>query len=124
MHRVQFVEALLTKLPGTFDNVTTERDRSVRMIDAKADAEFFHFVLCGEAAPVLATEGSMKLLHSSFNSYFSDSLEAEDRSHLHQSFALYLFSMLSSQADKQAIRYEEHPCRRCQFYPADLAAFV
>ena len=42
---VKFVEALLTKLPGTFDIVTAERDWGVGMIDcwfSTADAEFVH----------------------------------------------------------------------------------
>ena len=37
------VKALLAKLPGAFDEVTTERDRSVGMIKCRfstADAEF------------------------------------------------------------------------------------
>ena len=46
-HRVKGKITLLTKLPGTFDIVTPERDWSVGMIGcwfATADAEFFLFV--------------------------------------------------------------------------------
>ena len=43
-HRVKSEIALLTKLPGAFNKVTTERDRGVGMIGcwySKAEAEFF-----------------------------------------------------------------------------------